>query len=164
MFVSFATWQSAHSLYRSTHVGWSMMPWFERLSVACWATTLLGQCLCYAHGIGERYCCVDYTVLSSVAGTTIHHIVLTYDIRCQWCKNWSLHMKEFPPNMQLSEQTKIEVSILSWHINGHGAPCQSNFSLEYMQGVGRTCGEKVETSWTQMNMLGTSTQGSRSAS
>ena len=67
-------------------------------------------------------------------------------------------MEDFPALMQINEQTKIEVGIPSWHINGHGPSCCSNFSLGYMEGVGRTCGEEVETSWAQTNALGTSMQ------
>ena len=51
MALSFAIWKSAHFLYRSTHVGWSMMPWFAWLSIACRAITLLGRSLCYSDSI-----------------------------------------------------------------------------------------------------------------
>ncbi|KIL56403.1 hypothetical protein M378DRAFT_29974, partial [Amanita muscaria Koide BX008] len=53
---------------------------------------------------------------------------------------------------------KFEVGIPSWHSNGHGPPCKASFYLGYMEGVGRTCGEEVETTWAQTNFLGVSTR------
>ena len=60
--------------------------------------------------------------------------------------------------MLVDSNTTIEFAIPSWHINGHGPDCQANFGLSYIDGVGRTCGEEVETSWAQSNSLGTSTR------
>ena len=64
-------------------------------------------------------------------------------------------MGEFPDGLRLDATTSLEVGIPSWHINGHGDNCKA-FSLGYMDGVGRTCGEEVETTWAQTNALGTS--------
>jgi hypothetical protein len=36
--------------------------------------------------------------------------------------------------------------------------CQNNLSLSYIPGVGRTCGEDVETSWAHTNSLAPSTR------
>ena len=120
------------------------------------------HCLVRKKGVGdlpkgERYCCVDYVALSSIAGTKLLQIVFTYDIGCQWSIYRVKRMEDFPASMQINERMKIEVGIPSWHINGHGPSCRSNFSLGYMEGVGRTCGEEVETSWAQTNALGMST-------
>ena len=65
-------------------------------------------------------------------------------------------MEDFPEHLQLDPKVQIEVGIPTWHINGHGDDCKANFSLSYMPGVGRTCGEDVETTWAQTNSLGSS--------
>ncbi|KAM6491450.1 hypothetical protein JOM56_013019 [Amanita muscaria] len=125
--------------------------------------------LCPHHGLvrkngvrdlqkGERFCNMDYAILSSLSGNLLPRIVITYDIGCQWSKHFRRRMEDFPSFMHINENTNIDVGIPSWHINGHGPRCQSNFSLSYMQGVGRTCGEEVETSWAQTNALGASTR------
>jgi hypothetical protein len=62
-------------------------------------------------------------------------------------------MEEFPPEMRIPDRTKIDVAIPAWHINGHGITCRNNFNLTYMEGVGRTVGEDVETIWAGTNPL-----------
>ncbi|KAM6493543.1 hypothetical protein JOM56_011677 [Amanita muscaria] len=107
---------------------------------------------------GERYCNVDFVVLMALIGIQLLRIVITYDIVCQWSRNFLHRMKEFPEHMWLKPGTQIDVGVPSWHINGHGADCRANYCLGYMDGVGRTCGEEIESSWSQTNALGTSTR------
>jgi hypothetical protein len=102
----------------------------------------------------NRYCNMDYIILSALAGVKLPRVVITYDIGCQWCKNFWHHMEDLPDDLKLDPATFVEVGIPSWHINGHGDNCKM-FCLSYMDGVGRTCGE-VETTWAQTNALGTS--------
>ena len=104
-----------------------------------------------------RYCNMDYIILSALLGITLSWIILTYDIACQWSKNFKKRMIEnFPEHMRISDQTMINTAIPSWHINGHGDSCRQNFCLGYMKGAGRTCGEEVEVSWSHTNPLGPS--------
>ena len=99
---------------------------------------------------------MDYIILSSLAGTRLSRVVISYDIGCQWSKNFFQCMKNFPDDLQLDPNVEIEVGILTWHVNGHGDECKANYSLGHMHGVGRTCGEDVETTWAQTNSLRTS--------
>jgi Kyakuja-Dileera-Zisupton transposase len=46
---------------------------------------------------------------------------------------------------------------LAYHINAHGPDCQADFGLGFWDGVGHTCGDKVESTWARMNPLGPST-------
>ena len=98
---------------------------------------------------------MDYIILSALAGVKLPRVVITYDIGCQWCKNLWRRMEEMPDNLKLDLTTVVEVGIPSWHINGHGENCKT-YCLSYMGGVGRTCGEEVETTWAQTNALGAS--------
>ncbi|KAI0245298.1 hypothetical protein BJV78DRAFT_1277455 [Lactifluus subvellereus] len=131
-----------------------------------YSVTGVGLCVCPRHCLirkngagdlqkGERYCNMDYIILSSLAGVKLPRVVITYDIGCQWCKNFQHRMEEFADDLKLDPATLVEVGIPSWHINGHGDNCKT-FCLGYMDGVGRTCGEEVETTWAQTNALGTS--------
>lgn len=84
------------------------------------------------------------------------YIVLSYDIGCQWWKNLGKRILEFLAEMRIDDETNVEVKVPSWHVNGHGDFCRTNYSLNYLTGAGRTCGEDVETSWADTNSLGTS--------
>jgi hypothetical protein len=68
-----------------------------------------------------RYCNMDYIILSALVGITLLHIVITYDIACQWSKNFKKRMSEFPQHMKISDTTTINTAVPSWHINEHGA-------------------------------------------
>ena len=96
---------------------------------------------------------MDYIILSSLIGVTLLCIILTYDIACQWFKNFMKRMEEFPEHMRLGNGVEIDAAIPSWHINGHGQSCRQNFYLGNMTGAGRTCGEEVEVSWSSTNPL-----------
>ena len=60
-------------------------------------------------------------------------------------------MADFPEQMQIDPATTVDVWIPSWHINRHGEMCRKDFCFGYTKGVGRTCGEEVETSWSHTN-------------
>lgn len=62
-------------------------------------------------------------------------------------------MEEFPLDMRIPDKTEVDVAIPGWHINGHGVTCRDSFNLSYMEGVGRTVGEDVETIWAGTNLL-----------
>jgi hypothetical protein len=65
-------------------------------------------------------------------------------------------MEEYPEHMRIPETTQVDVAIPGWHINGHGDTCRNNFNLSYMEGVGRTVGEDIETTWAGTNPLASS--------
>lgn len=99
---------------------------------------------------------MDFIILSALIGVILPHIIISYDIMCQWSKNFLKRMAEFPVEMQINPDIVVDVAIPTWHINGHGDNCKNNFSLSYMPGAGRTCGEDVETTWAHTNALGPS--------
>ena len=109
--------------------------------------------------LSTRYSNMDYVILSALLGVTLPHIILTYNITCQWSKKFEKRMVEgFPPHMRISNQIQIDTAIPSWHINGHRQSCRQNFCLGYMKGAGQTCGEEVEVSWSHTNLLAPSIQ------
>lgn len=86
-------------------------------------------------------------------GITLVRIIITYDVICQWSKNFRKRMSEFPEAMQIPDTTEVGVAIPGWHINGHGPKCRESFNLSYMEGAGRTTGEDIETTWAGTNSL-----------
>ena len=107
----------------------------------------------FAFLIKFRYCVIDYIIFSVLMGIMLPWIVLTYDIGCQWSKNMWKRNAEYPEAMQINPDTRVDVAIPSWHINGHGQSCCNDFCLNYLVGAGRTCSEDVETSWSHTNPL-----------
>jgi len=101
---------------------------------------------------------MDYMVLCALFGITLTRIVISYDIGCQWSKKFSKRMEEYPENMKLAPDTKLEIGIPNWHVNGHGAFCRNNYSLNYKKGVGKTSGEDVEITWSHTNSLAPATR------
>ena len=96
---------------------------------------------------------MDFIIFAVLVGVILPWIFITYDIGCQWSKNFRARMSDFPEHMQLNPATKVNVAIPSWHINGHGQRCRRDFCLGYTRGAGRTCGEEVETTWSSTNLL-----------
>ena len=92
-------------------------------------------------------------MFACVVGITLLRLIFTYDVICRWSKNFRLRMNDFPEEMRIPDTTQVDVAIPSWHINGHGKACQENFNLSYMEGVGRTVGEDIETMWAGTNPL-----------
>ncbi|KAF9544440.1 hypothetical protein CPC08DRAFT_730279 [Agrocybe pediades] len=132
--------------------------------------------ICSRHGLVRRNGAGDlqkgekqaHILTSCLNGVSYHHaaliginllrIVLTYDIGCQWSKNYRKRMLELPSLMHIPETTQVNVAIPEWHINGHGPACQENFNLGYMPGAGRTVGEDIETTWAGTNAFAPSTR------
>jgi len=79
------------------------------------------------------------------AGVT--DVVVTYDIGCQWGKNLSRRLTKCPsiPSLDIGSLNSFRVAVPKFHIISHAASCQASFNLAYMDGVGMTHGEGVET-------------------
>ena len=106
----------------------------------------------------SRYCNVNFIIFATLVGITLLRIIITYDVICQWLKNFQKCMAKFPEAMQIPDMTQVDVAIPGWHINGHGSKCRNNFNLSYMEGVGRTTSEDIEMTWAGTNPLAPSVQ------
>jgi len=100
---------------------------------------------------------MDYVLLSTLRGVRPACLYITYDIVCQWYKNFLYRTIEFPLEMQLdTRDMELHYAIPKFHLNAHGAKCQTRFSLNFMTGAARTCGEGIETGWAHTNPVSTS--------
>lgn len=107
---------------------------------------------------------MDYIVLSSLKGHHLSRIVVTYDIACQWSRNFASRMKLYPEDMQLDlNQIELRPAVPDFHIRAHGPDCQQTFSLAFLLHSGRTIGEEVETGWAHMGLAASSIQEMRPA-
>ena len=102
---------------------------------------------------------MDYLVFSTLIGLLLA-LLISYDIACQWCKNFFARMERFPPHMHIdrSKVKDIRFAIPKKHFRVHGGEPHSRWSLNLLRWVGRTYREWIEAHWSHMNPLATSTR------
>jgi hypothetical protein len=66
---------------------------------------------------------MDYFIFACIVGITLLQVILTYNIVCQWSKNFGRHMADFPEEMRIPDSTQVDVAIPGWHINAHSEKC-----------------------------------------
>ncbi|RDB28096.1 hypothetical protein Hypma_001549 [Hypsizygus marmoreus] len=126
-----------------------------------WATRV-GSVSCACHeifrptGTGnlqkeEQYCNMDYIFLSSITGFFILSLIVSYDIACQWYKNFWTCLQSMPLRLQFCHLLAIEYKVLKFYLSPHVPECHALFSFNYMPHVGRTDGEGVERNWSWLN-------------
>ncbi|KAJ7078694.1 hypothetical protein B0H15DRAFT_924757 [Mycena belliarum] len=118
--------------------------------------------------VGERYCNMDYLMLAALLHFAMLYIVLSYDIACQYSKNFWTRMAGFPESMRPKiPEENIWWKVPNFHLPPHKPPCHSPYSFHFMWGAGMTHGEGVEQNWAFSNGAAASTKlmgpGSRHA-
>ncbi|KAF7357237.1 CxC2 domain-containing protein [Mycena sanguinolenta] len=109
--------------------------------------------------LGERYCNMDFIFASAVLNTIIFYLILSYDIACQYGKNFWSRMEELPAPIQfVLEHARVWFKVPNFHLPPHQVSCHSAFSFHYMWGAGRTHGETVEQNWEFTNGAAPSTK------
>ncbi|TRM61685.1 hypothetical protein BD626DRAFT_405012 [Schizophyllum amplum] len=101
---------------------------------------------------GERYCNMDYVLLSVIAIMGYAALTVSYDIGCQFMINFFARMKKMPDALQWNEKDlDIIFGLPVWHGGIHEEICRTRNSLKYHSGVGRTDGEAIECIWSLLN-------------
>jgi hypothetical protein len=80
-------------------------------------------------------------------------IVMSYDIACQWSRNFYKRMGTYTERIRLPESTILKFFIPKFHIWVHKSECWSNFSFNFRRWVGRTDGEGIERVWAWLNKI-----------
>ena len=108
----------------------------------------------------SRYVNMDYFFYSSLKNTAIKSIVASYDIACQWRKNFYSRMQAaFPASWSInSSAVDIRFLIPKFHLPAHMEKCHRDYSFNYVPHVGRTDGEAPERGWANINKLAYSTR------
>ncbi|KAK0463310.1 hypothetical protein IW261DRAFT_1554191 [Armillaria novae-zelandiae] len=134
------------------------------------AATGVGAVVCGRHDMkrplsvgdlqkGERYLNMDYFILSTLTCDTPPDLVISYDIACQWHKNFFVRMGKYPAQLRLHQ---IEGNILylvpKFHLPAHILQCRNDFSFNFSAKVGRTDGEAPKRGWAATNALANSTK------
>ena len=105
-----------------------------------------------------RYLNTDYAFASTVCRDLeagIRHIVVTYDIACQWGKEVRQRLEEYEStkDITLRSLSSLRFAVPKFHLIGHGKSCHLNYNLAFMRGVGMTHSESVETIWSHSTSL-----------
>lgn len=99
---------------------------------------------------------MDYIFLASVMGLALTYLSISYDIACQWSKNLSKRVLEFPSHMQSAFLCAIiRFFVPKFHLTAHGDKCQGAYSLNWHKWSARTDGEGIERGWSLVNLLAT---------
>ncbi|KAF9489536.1 hypothetical protein BDN71DRAFT_1512056 [Pleurotus eryngii] len=131
--------------------------------------TGVGMCVCSRHemvrplGIGdlqkgERYCNMDWILLSAINSFSLFVLYIIYDIACQYKIHFKDRMAALPEAMRLPEGLALYFAIPKCHCLAHKQECQTPHSLNLMPGVGRTDGEGIERDWAGLNPVANSTK------
>ena len=94
---------------------------------------------------------MDYVLLRTLALSLVLFLLLSYDIACQFSKNFKQRLETYGTELQVNIQ-KVRWAIPKKHIAVHGAD-HSRFSLNFLRWVGRTYGEGIESAWSWTNPL-----------
>ena len=107
--------------------------------------------------IKSRYVNMDYFLLSSLCRLDLCHIVISYDIACQWSRNLKSRCSTYGLNI-FSDSSDLKVSYLvpKFHLPAHITKCQEDFSFNFTRHIGRTDGESPERGWAAANTIANS--------
>jgi hypothetical protein len=113
-----------------------------------------------SYSLLRRYLNIDYAFASTIsrelqAGTP--HVVVTYDIACQWERNLHDRLSKYTATKDLNIRSfkSLRFTVPKFHLIGHGKSCHLKYNLAFMRGVGMTHGESVETIWSHSTSLAT---------
>ncbi|KLO05116.1 hypothetical protein SCHPADRAFT_947170 [Schizopora paradoxa] len=108
---------------------------------------------------GERYSNIDYIFASSMKLYVPKRLVISYDIACQWSRNFVSRCSTLPYHIRFDPaSTSVEYVIPKFHIAAHGTSCRTRYSLNFLRHMGRTDGENIERGWAWMNPASLSTR------
>lgn len=83
-------------------------------------------------------------------------VVISYDIVCQWSRNFWKRIHAYGSTVDYSKATTFLIP--KFHLPAHQSSCQEGYSFNYTKGVGRTDGEAPERAWALTNIFGPSTK------
>jgi len=87
----------------------------------------------------SRYTNMDFALLSTLLPSLndgISHVLVLYDIGCQWVKNLQSRVSQYSisASLNLSSLFYWRVVVPKFHLSGHGESCQIIYNLNYTRG------------------------------
>ncbi|KAJ7863880.1 hypothetical protein B0H13DRAFT_1899409 [Mycena leptocephala] len=84
---------------------------------------------------GERYCNMDFILFSALLNTLLFYLILSYDIACQYGKNFWTQMRGLPEEFHLDlRPERLWFKVPNFHLPPHKPKCHSPFSFHWMWG------------------------------
>ncbi|KAJ7717055.1 hypothetical protein B0H16DRAFT_1886707 [Mycena metata] len=109
--------------------------------------------------LGERYCNMDFILFSALLNTILFYLILSYNIACQYGKNFWKRMADLPAEFHINlSPDRVWFKVPNFHLPPHKRPCHSPFSFHFMWGAGRPHGETIEQNWEFTNGAAASTK------
>ncbi|KAK7056153.1 CxC2 domain-containing protein [Favolaschia claudopus] len=109
--------------------------------------------------VGERYCNMDFLLLSVLLWFHVLCIVVSYDIACQYSLNFWERMIQFPRKFWLTVPPRdVRWKVPNFHLPAHKKKCHVPFSFHFTAASGMTHGEGVEQNWSFSNGAAASTK------
>jgi len=107
-----------------------------------------------------RYFNSDFVFLSALRHIIgLENIYVSYDIVCQWSKNFPTRCAQYTPKLRESfYRFLMKYAIPKFHLPAHGFGCWSLYSLNFICGSARVDGEAIERFWSSLNPVATSTR------
>ncbi|KAH6867699.1 hypothetical protein BKA70DRAFT_1379996 [Coprinopsis sp. MPI-PUGE-AT-0042] len=103
---------------------------------------------------GERQMNMDYGLSGSIASTKanlIGKLNLLYDINCQYSVHLRDRFESGKDYLTLPPELEIVYAIGKFHVHGHQESCYARYSPMFVQGIGWTSGEILESLWSVLN-------------
>lgn len=100
----------------------------------------------------------DYALVHALDdGGQQRWVMVSYDIWCSYHVNLKKRIaNSFPQAIGLVD--RMRGAIPKMHVKNHVEPCQLLWAFDYLQGSGETCGEQIETVWSEGNQAAASTK------
>ena len=115
--------------------------------------------LTLSYNVLTRYINMDYLFFSTIEGSELTDLVVSYDITCQWSlKIWE-HMAQYSHQLHYNPiGRKVTFLVPKFHLPAHIEKCQISFSFNLTPRVRKTDGEAPEQGWADINCVATSMQ------
>lgn len=84
--------------------------------------------------------------------------MVTYDIACQYKKNWVKRRAELPEDLQPVDGPTLRFALPVWHGDIHQVPCKTENLLSYQTGGTKVDGECPERFWGAANLFSNATK------
>ncbi len=84
--------------------------------------------------------------------------MVTYDIACQYKKNWVKQRAELPEDLQPVDGPTLRFALPVWHGDIHQVPCKTENLLSYQTGGTKVDGECPERFWGAANPFSNATK------
>lgn len=95
---------------------------------------------------------MDWAAFSAFKHMDILRLIFTYDIACQYYKNFWNRMRALPEYLHLNiPEADVLFFVPNFHLPPHQEPCHGPFSLHFGRGVGMSNGEGIEQNWENSN-------------